>query len=170
MLGEGLFVSVSNVRSKFYCMSQRCHSPKGSRMVGMMFAFSSLRTQVRVSIPSPKCARDMSPMRYGLFDEIHLLSSKAFIEDRVLVVDWSRNGSERQRGAEQRCEEHCRFELEPSFTRLSVGSRSKCGSNVNNGVLTRCDWTWFPCSRTLPAQAPMSICSLTWRKHHNWDG
>lgn len=53
----------------------------------------------------------MSPMENELFDKIHLLSSKVSIENWLLFADWGSNGSERQCSAEQRCEEHCRFEV-----------------------------------------------------------
>jgi hypothetical protein len=46
------------------------------------------------------------PRRYELFDEIHLLSFEAAIENWLLLIDWGSNGSKSQPSADQGLEEH----------------------------------------------------------------
>ena len=67
---------------------------------------------------------------YGLFNEIDLLSIESIVEeDRLLLFeDRIGSGSERQCGADQRLEEHCRCGLRLNCTTVFVRRRSRLSS------------------------------------------
>ena len=145
-------------------------------MVGIMCAFSSLCKRVRTSAHLSEYLtigrereRERERERYELFDEVHLLSLQSITENRLLFLDYGIGSrSERQSGTKQRLEEHDCREVVLKSAKLFCSKQKQVEpaiANMNSGCF---NGMVIPCSRALPAQAPMSIYRLTSPKHHSF--